>query len=176
MRGIHSFTILYKPHRCRPKYFLQQSKLVYANEKWWASILYFYSCIRCVNEASGWQNFTASLLPNRMHSSHFVFANVLTISITLTSFPSHDFSKLRHSVESLILREKGEQKPPTLNKPPKPNPTMDFSALYLLDQKRHRQKIIAFLPFILPPPTLLWCSLHKFPSSFGSTLSYIRYK
>lgn len=91
-------------------------------------------------------------------------------------FPLHDFSKLRHSIEPLILREKGEKKPPTLNKPPKPNPTMDFSALYLLDQKRHRQKIIAFLPFILPPPTLLWCSLHKFPSSFGSTLSYIRYK
>lgn len=33
------------------------------------------------------QKFTASLLPNRMHSSHLVFANGLTISITRVSPP-----------------------------------------------------------------------------------------
>lgn len=112
-----------------PKYFLHRSKLPHATEKRRASILYFYSRIRHVNEQSGSQNFTASLLPNRMRSSHFVFANVHAISITLTSFPSHDFSKLKHFVELLIL---GKRTQPTPNKPPKNNPTMDVSALFCL--------------------------------------------
>lgn len=77
------------------KDFLHQRKLLDARERPWAPAWCLYSSIRHVNGLSGWQSFTASLLPNRMRSSHFVFANVLTISITLTSFPSHDFTKLK---------------------------------------------------------------------------------
>lgn len=103
--------------------FLHQSKLPYAKKIRQASILYFYSPIRRVNERSGSQNFTASLLPNRMHSSHFVFANVLTISVALTSFPSHGFSKLMHSVEPLILGAGGDDtktKPTQIYRKPMP--------------------------------------------------------